>query len=96
MDRLITTILGSTHVFGLDQLDQIYAETPASSPLRLFAVWWVLANVSRKDLESNIAQYPAELVHELALAALKQTPVLKDKDSVRVLRAIINPEKESV
>ena len=96
MDCLITTILGSTHVFGLDQLDRIYAETPASSPLRRFAVWWVLANVSRKDLESSITQYPAELVQELALAALKQTPVFNDKDSVRVLRAIIKPEKESV
>lgn len=99
MDLLITTVLGGTHVFSLDQLNRVYAATPASWPLRQFAVWWVLANVSQKDLKSNIAQYPAEFVQELALAALKQTPFLKplkDKDSARVLRAIIKPEKEFV
>ena len=30
MDLLITTILGSTHVFALDQLNRVYALTPAA------------------------------------------------------------------
>ena len=96
MDLLITTILGSTHVFGLDQLDRVYAATPTGSPLREFTVWWVLANVSQADLYINIARYPAELVQELALAVLRRSPILEDKESVKVLREIIKPEKESI
>jgi len=95
MDLLITTILGSTHVFALDQLNRVYALTPASSPLRQFTVWWVLANVSQETLKTSIAQYPAELVQELAWAALELTAVMTDKNSVRLLRAIIKPEKET-
>jgi hypothetical protein len=95
MERLITTVLGGTHVFGLDQLDRVYAATVAGSPLRQFVVWWMLVNVSHDSLKADIAQYPAELVQELALASLERTAVLTDKESVRLLKAVIKPEKES-
>lgn len=96
MERLITTILGSTHVFGIDQLNRVYASTPASSPLRQFTVWWVLNNVSQDTLKSDIAHYPAELVQELALASLERTVILTDKESVKLLKVIIKREKETV
>ena len=38
MERSITTILGGTHVFGVDQLNRAYAATPASPPLKQFTV----------------------------------------------------------
>jgi hypothetical protein len=95
MERLITSVLGCTHVFGLDQLDRVYAATVAGSPLRQFVVWWMLVNVSHDSLKADIAQYPAELVQELALASLERTAVLTDRESVRLLKAIVKPEKES-
>jgi hypothetical protein len=55
----------------------------------------VLANVSQETLKTSIAQYPVELVQELAWAALELTAVMTDKNSVRLLRAIIKPEKET-
>lgn len=96
MQCLITTTLGSTHSFSVDQLDKVYAATPVGSPLRQFVVWWLLVNVKHDSLKDNVAQYPEELVQELALASLERTAVLNDRESVRLLKLVIKPEKEAV
>lgn len=95
MEQLIATTLGSTHSFSFEQLDKVYAATVAGSPLRLFVVWWLLVNMNHRHFKSNVAQYPAELVQEVAVANLERHAQLTDKESVRLLRVLVKPEKDT-
>jgi hypothetical protein len=64
---------------GLGSIDFIWSRTTPSSPLRMWIIDGMMMKYPRPWIEDNLAKYPAELMQQIALKFIQQTPHVSDK-----------------
>jgi hypothetical protein len=95
MKRLIANTRKDIKTLTREQVHKVYEATTTGSPLRKFIVNWLLTGFDRDDIKASIASEPAEIVRELALAALERVEPEDDEKVFEFLTGMFEPEKES-
>ena len=94
MDMLSLSTGNWTQTLSLTTTYRIWSATPKGSPLRKFYIHYLINRIDRPGFAETVADYPTELMQELALAFMQRTKIVADrKDSVKDLQDAFHTNK---
>jgi hypothetical protein len=80
---------------GYRMLRDAYERTPTGSPLRRLLVSRQIGQGERKTFPECVSKYPVELIQEMAVSLMRDTPYVKRVDLMANVKSACQPETES-